>query len=177
MGRVKGNQRVAYNEELIPPNRKEHTFERNGHIIIGHPDMINQCRRCKEWKNQIYFSPESSIDRYGRKTIRSICTSCASKDYSLHYKLRKIYNVRPVNCDFCKKPPKNNKTVQMDLDHTTKTFRGWLCNDHNTAFGKFNDDPFEMIKGIRYLLAPHHDKQKLIEELQTLIKELNDKME
>lgn len=180
MGRPKGNRQkfnAIYNEELIPDKFKDNVFKRDGHVIIGHPDMLCTCRICGETKNQIYFSPDASIDEYGRKKMRTICSSCASKDASLHYQLRKTYNVRPSVCDFCGKPPKNNAKIQMDVDHTTQTFRGWLCADHNTAFGRFNDDPFEMIKGIRYLLAPHHDRQKLKEELLTLIKDLDDKME
>jgi hypothetical protein len=183
MGKPRGNYQkfnAIYNEELVPSKNKEHIYERDGHIIIGHPDMIEQCRRCGEWKNQTHFSPESMIDKYGRKKLRTICMQCSTIDSSLHYHLRKVHSVRPADCEFCKRPPKNNKRVQMDIDHTTNKFRGWLCNDHNTAFGKFKDDPFEMIKGIKYLITDHHDKNKLKEELLQLAadlinEDLNDK--
>jgi hypothetical protein len=58
MGKPRGNYQkfnAIYNEELVPSKNKEPIYERDRHIIIGHPDMIEQCRRCLEWKIKLIF--------------------------------------------------------------------------------------------------------------------------
>lgn len=179
MAAPRGNKikNLKYIESNVPQQHLLTVFERDGHVIIGHPDMIHHCIECDEWKNQVEFAPQSKIDKFGRKILRNICRKCSNENVKIHLKLYKIHSDRPSNCQICDKPPKYGKRIQMDIDHKTKEFRGWLCSEHNTAFGKFQDNPFEMIKGIKYLIAGHHDKQKLTEELQTLIKDINDKME
>jgi len=54
---------LKYDESLVPEFDKVNTYERNGHVIIGHEDMIIQCITCNEWKNQKHFSPKF-LDRF-----------------------------------------------------------------------------------------------------------------
>ena len=45
----------------------------------------------------------------------------------------------------------NGKRLSVDHNHQTGEVRGLLCDDCNTALGKFKDDPSLLAKAITYL--------------------------
>jgi hypothetical protein len=57
----------------------------------------------------------------------------------------------PETCEICGKPPAG-LALNLDHDHLTKSFRGWLCGNCNRALGLFNDDPQLLRKAVRYLV-------------------------
>ena len=56
----------------------------------------------------------------------------------------------PALCELCGKPPKA-RILHLDHDHTTKTFRGWLCGKCNRALGLFGDSIHGLQRAIDYL--------------------------
>jgi Recombination endonuclease VII len=54
-------------------------------------------------------------------------------------------------CDICGEPPTEKHRLDMDHDHQTGAFRGWLCNACNTSLGRFKDDPALLRAAADYL--------------------------
>ena len=63
---------VKYDESLVPEHERYNVFERAGMAILGHEDMIQQCRECKELMTHNNFSVQGIMDRFGRRKLRSI---------------------------------------------------------------------------------------------------------
>ena len=158
-----------------PPRDYIH-FIRNGHKIYGHPDMMIECIECFEIKNQINFDIRWS-DEYDIRTLFNVCKKCKHIQKRAIVKIRKSLNESPpLFCQLCNKKDVNK--IQIDHDHTTLKFRGWLCNPCNTSLGKFKDDPFMLLSGIKYLLK-NNDYAKIKElknKLKLLINELEQKI-
>ena len=164
---------LKYDESLVPEYDRVNTFERNGHVIIGHEDMIMQCIRCDEWKNQKHFSPKF-LDRFGRRKLRGTCTPCELADFQVRRKLQKAHGPAG-SCVICDMLGIKNSEASIFLDHNHKTlkFRGWLCSGHNNAVGQFKDDPLAMIMGIKYLMTDeYYDKREVALKLRGLASEL-----
>lgn len=61
----------------------------------------------------------------------------------------------PLRCEICGRPPHEVYTgrerLDMDHDHITGQFRGWLCSSCNMALGKLGDNPNTLLAAARYL--------------------------
>jgi len=148
-------------------------FIRNGSKIYGHPDMVIECIECFEIKNQTNFDIRWT-DEYGIRTLFNVCKKCKYAQKQILNKIKKSLNeLPPVFCELCNKKDVNK--IQVDHDHTTLKFRGWLCNPCNTSLGKFKDDPLMLLNAIKYLLK-NNDYVK-IEELKNKLKLLIDALE
>jgi Recombination endonuclease VII len=56
----------------------------------------------------------------------------------------------PATCEVCGSPP-GKRTLHLDHDHMTGTFRGWLCSGCNTAIGLLKDDTRIVARLMEYL--------------------------
>jgi hypothetical protein len=56
----------------------------------------------------------------------------------------------PALCECCGRPP-GKRALNLDHCHRTGKFRGWLCDNCNTAIGKLGDDVFGLQRAIHYL--------------------------
>lgn len=55
-------------------------------------------------------------------------------------------------CKICGVPEAElNNNLNMDHDHTTGEFRGWLCHCCNKGLGQFKDDSTILLDALRYL--------------------------
>jgi Zn finger protein HypA/HybF involved in hydrogenase expression len=141
---------VTVNLNSIPPRKREHTYMRDGFLVIGHEDMILQCTVCNKISNQIDF-PFSNTDTYGRKKLRNQCRDCHSKNMKILHNLRKIVTIeKPNKCPICLD---SEKSLELDHCHKTGKFRGWLCTTCNVASGRFKDS----IEVIKRLLEYHEN--------------------
>jgi hypothetical protein len=57
----------------------------------------------------------------------------------------------PHPCDNCTKPITTAKTLQLDHDHKTHAFRGWLCKECNISMGNLGDNVHGMLRAALYL--------------------------
>jgi hypothetical protein len=143
---------VKYDELLVPENERYNVFERSGRAIIGHENMLTQCRVCNELMTHDNFSVEGKIDKYGRTNLRTICLTCDTKNRTTINKLKKDPNTPPPgpNCDCCGLPFGDKKPT-LDHNHKTGKFRGWVHNSCNAALGKLGDNVEGLQKALNYL--------------------------
>jgi len=108
--------------------------------------LTKKCTKCGSVKPLECF-PYFSTKETGRKNS---CKECNNKLAKVRNKLRKD-NPKPDDniCLICKR---DDKKLVLDHDHETDKFRGWLCNDCNSALGKFDDSIVMLINAINYLL-------------------------
>lgn len=107
------------------------------------------CFRCRSWKKHEMFSIDRS--RAGRKT--SSCKACSSQaSTASRYRmtiseLAEFRNFHNHLCGICL----TDKNLVIDHDHKTGKIRGLLCQNCNSAIGKFKESPEIMFKAIEYI--------------------------
>jgi hypothetical protein len=112
------------------------------------------CKICGEEK------PINQFGEHHRKSDNAIvrdsrCMKCKSNQ-SKHVKyLRSISPPQPLCCELC---GKRTKKFDLDHDHDTGEFRGWLCGPCNKSLGHFGDSVEGLQKAILYL-ETHRMKQ------------------
>tara|TARA_B100000686_G_C16129532_1_gene636650 strand:- start:83 stop:436 length:354 start_codon:yes stop_codon:yes gene_type:complete len=110
------------------------------------------CRKC---------SIEKPIDCFSRrgegpvkKRINIDCKECISKEAKVIRELRKTAPPIPKVCDCCGKIPDSNSfrnKLQLDHNHLTGEFRGWICDNCNVSLSRAGDT-LEGVKNlVRYL--------------------------
>ena len=134
----------------------------NVNLIAG---KSKTCNRCKVNKHLSLFGNDS-----GGNKLRSWCRDC---DSIVNKERRLIRNCAPAIpdnhfCPICKKNENQlNETQQptickrgspwvCDHDHTTKSFRGWICRKCNLGLGNFNDDYTLVLNAAKYLKEYSH---------------------
>ena len=116
------------------------------------------CKKCGEEKSIDYFRcrGEGSV----KKRVDLNCRECDRKDALLRKELRETAPPIPQVCQCCGLDPLTNqnlssfrKTLQLDHDHDTKKFRGWICDNCNVALARAGDDLKGAINLVNYLLS------------------------
>tara|TARA_R100000700_G_C3173803_1_gene148367 strand:- start:1864 stop:2295 length:432 start_codon:yes stop_codon:yes gene_type:complete len=77
------------------------------------------------------------------------CKTCIKEHTELRNYLKKISPPPPERCECCGE--KSDKSLHLDHCHTTKEFRGWLCESCNTGLGKLGDNLEGVQKAVSYL--------------------------
>lgn len=110
---------------------------------------IIKCKKCTKCgvTKQVEDFPHFSTKEAGRKNS---CKKCNSELSKVRNKLRES-NPKPEDniCKICKRM---DKKLVLDHDHETNEFRGWICNDCNSALGKFDDNIYLLIDALNYLI-------------------------
>lgn len=91
-------------------------------------------------------------DAPGRTKV--LCSRCAHQHRLKQRWLRDVkagLRARGERCDICHV---ETLRLQLDHDHSTGAFRGWLCETCNLGLGQFRDDPTLLARAIEYLAAP-----------------------
>jgi hypothetical protein len=108
------------------------------------------CRKCGIEK------PIDCFSRRGEGTVKRRinidCKECISKESKIVRKLRKSAPPVPKVCRCCRKAPDPNSfrnKLQLDHDHTTGKFRGWICDNCNVSLSRAGDT----IEGVKNLLT------------------------
>lgn len=57
----------------------------------------------------------------------------------------------PKRCELCGRLPNLGKTLGLDHDHHTGSFRGWICAACNLGLGMLGDTLKTLKKAVRYL--------------------------
>ena len=99
---------------------------------------FKKCKECGE------ILPLSEFYHKGRKDINKRdqrCKPCFIATKRLGKELRKSAPEEPERCECCglKTSETSLRRLCIDHDHKTKLFRGWLCDNCNTALGLLGD--------------------------------------
>lgn len=108
-----------------------------------------------ETKTCIYCNIEKTIDEFPKHihykdNLDSRCKICIKKHSDIVKNIRKHAPDKPETCECCKQVPAK---WCLDHDHTTETFRGWLCDKCNTGIGKLGDNVDGIVNALNYLLS------------------------
>jgi hypothetical protein len=145
--KVKYDESQVLEKDLVP------VYERDGWFVKGHVDDMIECSKCNEIKNQREYSLHSEMDQYGRRILKTYCNPCHRKMASTIYYLKKKHK-RATNCQICNKI---TSKMNLDHDHETGKFRGWLCPNCNSGIGRFGDNVENLEKAIKYLKGETYD--------------------
>jgi len=127
---------------------------------------IRRCTKCNELKDITSFPYREA----SRKARRKECRECNNESVTLLKKLKienPFPNVKNYKCPCCLKTEKEirstggwpDRTIWvLDHNHTTKKFRGWICNNCNVAIGRFADSVTSLQKAIKYLKENKNEK-------------------
>ena len=111
--------------------------------------MKRQCKTCCEIKSLKSF--EVNMTTKSKTYYKHTCKKCRNKQKAILAKLHKD-NPKPSDCT-CPICKGENKELVLDHNHSTGEFRGWICNDCNTAMGKLGDSHEVLARAIAYLLG------------------------
>ena len=111
-------------------------------------DLI-ECVKCGESK------PPSEYYLYEHSTqsgARRMCRTCYIDTVTVVRALRREnrYPDNPV-CECCGAHADKAGKLQLDHDHKTNKFRGWLCKSCNVSIGGLGDDIPGVERGLAYL--------------------------
>ena len=107
-----------------------------------------KCRHCALERPQNMY-PVSNKSMCGTIFYRNTCQECRA---TMSRELRALHKINPLPppglCPICER-----YTVRFVLDHNhySGEFRGFICNDCNSALGKLFDDPDMLRRAVRYL--------------------------
>ena len=108
------------------------------------------CRNCGIEKPIDCFSRRG--EGVVKRRINIDCKECISKESKIVRELRKSAPPVPKVCRCCRKAPDPNSfrnKLQLDHDHTTGKFRGWICDNCNVSLSRAGDT----IEGVKNLLT------------------------
>ena len=101
----------------------------------------------------------------------SRCTKCIRSHSALRRELRKTAPPKPIICECCGQPPKK---WCLDHDHERNVFRGWLCDDCNTAIGALGDTYTGVLNALQYIVAHEHKHGNIKADSIALLNKLGD---
>jgi hypothetical protein len=134
--------------------------------------VVNECKSCrvilkKEFDNKnreryLENNRKNSTkfrtlnrDKYNLSTKMSIYKKLGVVITKEEY--LKLYEQQEGKCKICNMVPTGHKkTLCLDHDHITLKVRGLLCDNCNTALGKFKDDVELLQKAINYLKTTYN---------------------
>ena len=113
--------------------------------------VLKLCLDCQRKLPENCFSFKGSFRKDGTSRRRNSCKECKKHQRQT---IRYLKRVTPLpdnkyKCPICLSP-KANKWV-MDHNHNTNKFRGWLCNNCNSAIGWLRDDINKIRRAVSYL--------------------------
>ena len=155
-------------------------------IFTGDVDVISPtqkgvkyCNTCKKdlpvekfglwWSKRGEHADAAGIKRNGS------CKDCINKTTKLIKQLKLEAPPKPEVCDCCgitieelKRRGDNREYggFQLDHDHDTLKFRGWICHNCNQGLGKLGDNLESVCKAALYL--SENNVNKIIEILKKL---------
>lgn len=114
------------------------------------------CDTCFEEKPLDEYEPNRKFhlknNPDGRVVRRPTCKKCRSHKKPLPSHIKKLYP-KPKGdyfaCPSCNKERKTSN-ARLDHDHHTNEVYGYICDQCNTGFGRFNDDMQTMINAIEW---------------------------
>jgi len=114
------------------------------------------CSKCSKILALSSFGPAN-----GGGYLRPECRPCLNYGVKVRKGLREAHGNPPVGyqCPLCLcseteaqgKGGVKSSAWALDHDHSTDTFRGWLCHSCNRSLGVFNDSVPRLERAIKYI--------------------------
>ena len=118
------------------------------------------CRSCNEEHPLENFYVASRKKNQGTKedtvSHHSRCKECYNEVYTAIYYAKKTAPPVTESCQCCGTSLVGKKH-NLDHDHNTGEFRGWLCPPCNTGIGHLGDDITGIEQALKYLKA-HYER-------------------
>jgi hypothetical protein len=109
-----------------------------------------KCNKCGRDKPIEDFGIDRSYAN-GKILRKNTCKKCKRIQHKASNELKKQHpKPDSIICPICLRYTENHV---LDHDHKTHEFRGWLCNDCNSALGKFGDCPEFLERARQYLIG------------------------
>ena len=104
------------------------------------------CKICSKEKDIHFFNKHVQF----KTKIDNRCRACVKKQSKLRKDLYAKYGfLKGDTCDCCGE--KHHKSLVLDHDHKTLSFRGFICEPCNHGLGKLGDDLEGVEKALAYL--------------------------
>jgi hypothetical protein len=115
-------------------------------VLMIDLNQTQVCCDCGEEKPISCFS----VDRAYTTKIkhRPDCNECRNRHKRIAEIAKRTAPPKPDVCDCCGEVPKK---WQMDHDHETGKFRGWICVPCNRGIGMLGDNEEGLKKALNYL--------------------------
>jgi hypothetical protein len=142
-------------------------------IFTGDVDIISPtqkgvkyCNTCKKDLPVEKFGYWWSAS-YGKEKRNGSCKECVKKNNDIIKILKNEAPPKPELCDCCgigieelKRRGDNREYggFQLDHDHKTGKFRGWICHNCNQGIGKLGDDLEGICRAALYLSGNNVNK-------------------
>ena len=108
------------------------------------------------------YRQRPEVKKRHRDEVRNHNRTLEGKTAQRRRSLKQLYNIsleqydmlfKSQNgvCAICSKPPKENRKLFIDHDHTTNKIRGLLCDKCNFILGLCNESASVLQGGINYL--------------------------
>jgi hypothetical protein len=109
-------------------------------------DAEGSCKRCGEQRDESDFGVCARSARGVRR--RKTCRFCKAAAEAQKYRLAATVGPRAHACEICRR----EGPTELDHDHVSGAFRGWVCKPCNLGLGKLGDDVAGVRRAIAYLL-------------------------
>lgn len=121
--------------------------------------VSGRCRPCKLKYNREYRRANpSKILGYNRKWRKADPEKYRALRHAWSG-LPKPTRLRPSICECCGRLP-GKRALSLDHCHSTKQFRGWLCNNCNRGLGLIGDTCDSLQRALAYLLRAENAATK-----------------
>jgi len=119
--------------------------------ILGKKNDTKICTKCNVEKpiHEFHVAQKTNVGDFFR--VKGRCKECANKERNV---TRNIIPEWP-NPGICELKNCINPATVADHDHETSKFRGWLCKECNTGFGKLGDS-FESAEDLYNYVRRHY---------------------
>jgi len=115
-----------------------------------------KCRKCGEQKTFDCF--ELRGEGAVKRRVTHICKVCRAAQQKILYQLKKTAPPIPQVCQCCGLDPLENpnlgtmrQKLQLDHDHQTGEFRGWICDNCNVSLSRAGDNLEGVVNLVNYL--------------------------
>ena len=126
-------------------------FPEDNKYINANSTDYHECPICNEVKHESEYYRAKKVNGYTLK-VGEGCKPCYNEKGSLKNYLHKVAPRKTECCECCGRNFKeHNLNIELDHNHTTKVFNGWLCTYCNSGLGKFKDDIERLEQAIAYL--------------------------
>jgi hypothetical protein len=104
------------------------------------------CSKCHE-EHELAAFRVGWRRRDGQRRLKNECRRCSTREQGVRRHLWRSAGPPSPSCEICRRLGQ----TQLDHDHVTGKFRGWLCGTCNAGLGMLGDDAAGLRRALAYL--------------------------